>query len=74
MEDYYYDKYFKTYTKLYNLSVEHDNLMGVSVNWRFLNEVFEEYIDHAKDRKEMTDQQEQGFRQGWARFLDRMFD
>lgn len=74
MKSYYYDKYFETYTKIYNLSVAHDNLMKVGINWRFLDEMVEEYIDHAIDRKEMDKTEAENFRQGWRYFIDTMFN
>ena len=48
--------------------------MKVGINWRFLDEMVEEYIDHAIDRKEMDKTEAENFRQGWRYFIGTMFN
>lgn len=62
------------YTKLYNLWVEHDNLIGKDVDWNFAEIICDDYIAAKCDAKQMTDQEAQEFRAGWNKFTYKMFN
>ena len=77
MENYYHQieqKYGQVYCAMYNLSVQHDNLMGKCVDWNFMEKTANEYVELKKDQGKMTDQEAKDFKAGWNHYLDRAFN
>lgn len=62
------------YHKLYNLWVEHDNLMGDKVDWNFAERICDDYINARKEQGKMEDYEAINFKQGWNEFTYHMFD
>ena len=62
------------YHKLYNLWVEHDNLMGDKVDWNFSERICDDYINARKEQGTMEDYEAINFKQGWNEFTYHMFD
>ena len=68
------NNYKETYYKLYNLWVEHDNLMGDKVDWNFAERICNDYIDASIRQKTMSEWEAQSFKKGWNEFTYHMFD
>ena len=49
------NKYGDVYRAMYNLSVQHDNLMGKCIDWGFMDKTANEYVELRKDQGKMTD-------------------
>lgn len=62
------------YRKLYNLWVEHDNLMGDKVDWNFAERICDDYINARKEQGTMEDYEAINFKKGWNEFTYHMFD
>lgn len=68
------NKYGDVYRAMYNLSVQHDNLMGKCIDWGFMDKTANEYVELRKDQGKMTDEEAKQFIAGWNHYLDRAFN
>lgn len=68
------NNYKEIYHKLYNLWVEHDNLMGLAVDWDFADRISDDYIKSHKEKGDMSEYEAINFKKGWNEFAYHMFD